>query len=156
MLRRSFALCNMRRTLCGLALGAALVAAAGCGGASSSSSGSGSKAILTIGTINYIDSLNPFVAYDAQAYNVFAMEYPQLVQYGPGLKLDGDWANSWTNSANVLVWTFHLIGGGKWSDGVPLTSRDAAWTINTILKYKSGATSLGAYALDGVKDATAP
>jgi len=156
MLRHSFALCNIRRILCGLACGAALIGAAGCGGTSSSSSGSGSQSILTIGTINYIDSLNPFVAYDAQAYNAFCMEYPQLVQYGPGLKLQGDWAKSWTHSANGLIWTFHLIAGGKWSDGVPLTSKDAAWTINTILKYKSGATSLGAYVLDGVKDATAP
>ena len=69
------------------------------------------------------------------------MEYPQLVQYGPGLKLEGDWAKSWTTSPDGLVWTFHLIPGGKWSDNVPLTAEDAVWTIETTLKYKAGATS---------------
>ena len=34
-----------------------------------------------MGTTYYIDSLNPFVAIDAQATNAFVMEYPQLVQY---------------------------------------------------------------------------
>ncbi len=68
----------------------------------------------------------------------------------------GDWAKSWTHSANGLVWTFHLRGGGKWSDKVPLTAEDAVWTIQTTLKYRSGATSYLASVLDGVSGASAP
>ena len=84
------------------------------------------------------------------------MVYPQLVQYGPGLKLEGDWAKSWTTSPDGLVWTFHLIPGGKWSDKVPLTAEDAVWTIQTLLKYKSGAASYLAGTLLGVSKAEAP
>jgi peptide/nickel transport system substrate-binding protein len=54
------------------------------------------------------------------------------------------------------VWTFHLRAGGKWSDKVPLTAEDAVWTIQTTLKYRSGATSYLASVLDGVSGASAP
>jgi peptide/nickel transport system substrate-binding protein len=84
------------------------------------------------------------------------MVFPQLVQYGPGLKLVGDWAKSWTHTPDGLVWTFHLRGGGKWSDGVPLTAKDAVWTIDTALRYRHGPTSYLAGILTGVKSASAP
>lgn len=136
---------------------AAIAVPASCGGSSSGGSGGGSK-ILRVGTVASIDSLNPFLAIDPQATNAFVMEYPQLVQYGPGVKIEGDWAKSWSRSPDGLVWTFHLRPGGKWSDGKPLTAEDAAWTGNTILKYADGPASLLASALDGVKsfEATDP
>jgi peptide/nickel transport system substrate-binding protein len=141
---------------------AALVAmtAAGCGTGVSSSSGSAGTVkkggILNIGTTDNIDSLNPFIAIESQAYNAFVMEYPQLVQYGPGIKLEGDWATSWKVSNGGRTYTFHLKPGGKWSDGVPLTAEDAAWTGNTIVKYKSGPSAVLAAALTHVKNMVAP
>jgi peptide/nickel transport system substrate-binding protein len=128
---------------------AILLAAAGCGGASSSSSGGGTTpgGILNVGTTSEIDSLNPFVAIESQAYNAFVMEYPQLVQYGPGLKIVGDWATKWETSADGKTWTFHLKPGGKWTDGKPLTAADAAWTGNTIIKYKDAGSAVLAPAL---------
>ena len=68
------------------------------------------------------------------------------MQYGPGAtgpKLEGDWATSWTTSSDGKTWTFKLKPGAKWSDGKPLTAEDAAWTGNTILKYKNGADCAG-------------
>ncbi len=144
-----------RRAIAALICVIVAVLAAGCGGGGAASAG-GSDGILKVGSTYNIDSLNPFVAYDAQAYNAFTMEYPQLVQYGPGLKLEGDWAKSWTQSSNGLVWTFHLIPGGKWSDGKPLTASDAVWTIETELKYKDGAASFLAGTLLGISKAEAP
>ena len=76
----------------------------GCGGSSSGStgaSGSGKDTILRIGTSYYIDSLSPLLAYEPQASNAFAMIYPQLVQYGPGLKIAPDWATSWERTATA-------------------------------------------------------
>ncbi len=126
----------------------AVLVAAGCGGGSASSGGSsGGKTVLRIGTTSYIDSLNPFVAIETQSYNAFVMIYPQLVQYGPGLKLEGDWATSWTTSADGKTWTFHLKPGGKWSDGKPLTAEDAAWTGNLVIKYQASTTAALAAAL---------
>ncbi len=85
------------RTVMGLALAAIVVTAAlGCSGGGSSSSdttagtttttaGASSSGVLRIGTVNYIDSLNPFNYIEAQATNAMIMIYPQLVQYGPGM-----------------------------------------------------------------------
>jgi peptide/nickel transport system substrate-binding protein len=109
-----------------------------------------------VGTVNTIDSLNPFTAIESQSYNAFVMEYPQLVQYGPGPKLEGDWATSWSHSADGKTWTFKLKPGGKWSDGKPLTAADAAWTGNTIIKYQASATAALAGALTHVTSMDAP
>ena len=100
-----------RRAVLALLAAALLATGASCGGSSGGGSGDGNQ-ILKVGTVAAIDSLNPFVAIDAQAYNVFVMEYPQLVQYGPGVKIEGDYAESWTHSQDGLVWTFHLHPGG--------------------------------------------
>ena len=82
---------------------AVVLAAAGCGGAGGSEggapAGSGGPVkkggILRVGTTSYIDSLNPFIGIESQSYNSYVMTYPQLVQYGPGLKIAPDWATSW-------------------------------------------------------------
>ena len=155
---------NARRLIVVAMLAAAVATAAGCGGGGAAPAGAGGSSggtvvkggILRVGTISYIDSLNPFVALLSQSYNAFVMEYPQLVQYGPGPKLEGDWATSWSHSPDGLTWTFHLKPGGKWSDGKPLTAADAAWTGNLIVKYAAGPTSLLAAALSHVKDMQAP
>jgi peptide/nickel transport system substrate-binding protein len=141
---------RVRSWIAGALAACVLLAAAGCGGGAASSGGgggSGGKTVLNVGTTSYIDSLNPFVAIEAQSYNAFVMIYPQLVQYGPGEKLIGDWATSWSQSTDGKTWTFHLKPGGKWSDGKPLTAADAAWTGNTIIKYQSGAAAALASAL---------
>src|SRR5690242_8355398 len=145
-----------RTMLMVLALLAAIGGGCGGSGSGSGTSGSGKNTILRIGTTYYIDSLNPLLAYEPQASNAFAMIYPQLVQYGPGLKIAPDWATSWEESKDGLTWTFHLKPGGKWSDGVPLTAEDAVWWVNTIFKYQNGATSYLAGELAGLKKIAAP
>lgn len=114
------------------------------------------KGVLTIGTTYYIDSLNPFVGIEPQSDTAYGMIFPQLVQYGPGLRMEGDWAKSWTLSDDGRRWTFHLRGDGRWSDGVPLTAQDGAWTLDTILRFESGATSYYAGTLQGLLHAYAP
>src|SRR6185312_11603357 len=150
-----------RRLIATTMLAAVVAISAGCGGGGAAPGGGNSGTvvkggILRVGTTNYIDSLNPFVAIESQSYNAFVMEYPQLVQYGPGEKLEGDWATSWTKTPDGLTWTFHLKPGGKWSDGKPLTAEDAAWTGNTIIKYQAGPTAAVAAALTHVTSMDAP
>src|SRR3954452_4327899 len=92
-----------------------------------------SSGVLRIGTVNYIDSLNPFHYIESQSTNAMIMIYPQLVQYAQSksdpnkLVLVGDWADSWDHSADGKDWTFHLKPDTKWSDGKPMTAEDAAW-----------------------------
>jgi peptide/nickel transport system substrate-binding protein len=42
-------------------------------------------------------------------------------------------AESWTTSSDGVTYTFKLRSGAVWSDGQPITSKDAAFTLNTIL-----------------------
>jgi peptide/nickel transport system substrate-binding protein len=111
--------------------------------------------ILRVGSTDHIDSLNPFVAFNAQAYVAFVMVYPVLVQYGPGYEFEGDWAESWETTPDGLVWTFK-VKPGEWSDGTPLTAEDGAWTCNTIVKYADGPAAALAPFLSHVKDCRAP
>jgi peptide/nickel transport system substrate-binding protein len=82
--------------------------------------------------------------------------YPFLVEYGPGLHLVPYFATSWGISGGGRTLTFHTRSGAKWSDGQPLTARDAAWTINTVVKYQSGPTASMAGPVTDVSGATAP
>ena len=96
---------------------------------------------LRLGTIEGIDSMNPFVGFNQDSYSTWFYVYPSLVQYDLSTyKFDPNYAKSWQTSSDGLTWTFHLVHGAKWSDGKPLTARDVAWTINTIIKFQSGPT----------------
>ena len=138
-----------------LAALALALCAGGCGGGGSA--GSAPQKVFAIGTVNRIDSLNPFVLTLPQAFYVADVVYPSLVSYaGPdGTKIVGDWASSWTTSSDGRTFTFKLRPG-SWSDGKPLTAADAVWTIKTELRYRNGATALVAAALAGIDQVSAP
>jgi peptide/nickel transport system substrate-binding protein len=127
-----------------IAAAAAALVLAACGGSSgSSSSGSAIKqgGVFRLGTSSTIDSLNPFIAFQSDAYTTFEYIYPTLVQYTPSLKIVENFARSWTTSPDGRTWTFTTQPNAKWSDGKPLTAADAAWTFSTILKFADGATT---------------
>jgi peptide/nickel transport system substrate-binding protein len=134
----------MRRSAKLLALCSAVaVLGVGCtGGGGTSNSTSGSSASgghLIIGTTSNIDTLNPFVTFQQNSYAAFEYIYPQLVQYNSQtFEFKPDFAQSWDQSSDHLTWTFHTVPNATWSDGQPLTANDAAWTMNTILKYGNG------------------
>lgn len=140
-----------------LAAGAAVVAlaVAACGGGSSGGQVK-EGGVFRLGTSSGIDSLNPFVAQQSDAYTTFEYIYPELVQYNPQLQFAPDFARSWQVSPDGLTWTFHTQPGAKWSDGKPLTAADAAWTFSTILKYQAGATANSAGYVAHMKSASAP
>ena len=156
-----------KRALLVIAVMALVIAVPACGGDGDSAEDTGTGktdgtpvkgGILRVGSINYIDSLNPFNYIESQAYQAMLMIYPQLVQYAQGddgLVIEGDWAESWETSPDGKDWAFKLKPGGEWSDGTPLTANDAAWTINTIIKYAAGPTAVAAPALAHVVSAEA-
>jgi len=141
-----------------LLLAASVVA--GCGGSKSSSSGTTGSVkeggTLRLGTSSRIDSLNPYVAFNQDAYSTFMYIYPFLVQYDKDLNFTPEFATKWETSKDGLTWTFHTVPNAKWSDGKPLTAEDAAWTINTDVKYQGtgGANTAGLIA--HIKSASAP
>jgi peptide/nickel transport system substrate-binding protein len=133
------------------------LAVTACGGSSGSGSGAAKQGgVFRLGTSSGIDSLNPFVALQSDAYTTFEYFYPELVQYNPQVQFAPDFAQSWQVSPDGLTWTFHTQPNAKWSDGKPLTAADAAWTYSTILKYQNGATANSAGYVAHMKSATAP
>jgi peptide/nickel transport system substrate-binding protein len=132
----------------------------GGGGAPTGSTGSGAVTeggVVRIGTATGIDSMNPFVAFNQDAFAAFEYVYPFLVQYdSKTLDFVEDFASKWETSSDQLTWTFHTIAGAKWSDGQPLTAADAAWTYNTILKFGNGPTAAFVGDFAHVKSITTP
>ena len=140
----------------------ALVAAAcsGGGGGRTTTSPSGQVkegGFLKLAGVDGIDSLNPYVGKNADAYAAFQYIYPYLVQfetdefdYGP------DFATSWETSKDGLTWTFHTVPDAKWSDGEPLTAEDVAFTFNTNIKFQDGPTGMTATSLASLVKVEAP
>ncbi len=67
-----------------------------------------------------------------------------------------DFARSWSSSKDGKTWTFKTVSGAKWSDGQPLTAADAAWTIDTDIKYKAGGAANAAGLIAHITRAEAP
>ena len=134
------------------------LAAAGCGGKSKSGAKGNVKqgGVLRLGTSSRIDSLNPFVAFNQDAYTTFMYVYPFLVQYDRQLHFAADFATKWEASADGKSWTFHTRSGAKWSDGKPLTAADAAWTINTDVAFQKGTAANAAGLVAHIAKATTP
>jgi len=130
------------------------LSAAGCGNGTAGSVKDGG--IFRLGSDSSIDSLNPFVAFQADAYTAFEYIYPSLVQYNPKLQIVPDFATSWQTSDGGKVWTFHTAPNADWSDGKPLTAADAAWTYSTILKFQNSATANSAGYVAHMVSAKAP
>src|SRR5207253_7405980 len=149
---------RVRRAALALLLVAALAAAAGCGGKSKSSSKGNVKegGVLRLGTSSRIDSLNPFVAFNQDAYTTFMYIYPFLVQYDRNLHFTADFATKWETSQDGKTWTFHTRPGAKWSDGKPLTAADAAFTINTDVTFQKTTAANAAGLVAHITKATAP
>ena len=144
-----------------LAVLATAILAAGLVGYATNASGSGASAkaggTFRLGTSSRIDSLNPYVAFNQDAYNTFEYVYPFLVQYDKtNRKFAPDFASSWKPSDGGKTWTFKTRSGAKWTDGQPLTAKDAAWTITTDLKYAAGGAANAAGLVAHIKSAKAP
>jgi len=88
------------------------------------------KSTVRIGWSNGPDSLNPGVAWLAEAYTIYELVYDSMYE----LNLDGTFrlslAESVSASDDGLVYTFKIKQGVKWHDGQPLTANDIAFTYN--------------------------
>jgi peptide/nickel transport system substrate-binding protein len=139
----------MRKVFVGAALALALVTAA-CGGDGGSSSttgvgGSGGPikegGTLRVAAYDGIDSMNPFIGVNDDSYATYEHIYPQLVQYDANQDFAPDFATSWSHSKDGTTWTFKTQPNALWSDGKPLTAADAAFTINTMIKFQDTVTA---------------
>ena len=125
------------------------------GGASSARQGG----VLRIGTIDPIASFNPYLALTIQSAVALNAVYPTLMQMsytrGEGYRPSPDLAESWTVSRDGRRVTFKLRDDARWSDGEPITAADAAWTLNTTIKFADGPTGQQSSYVEGMRKATA-
>jgi peptide/nickel transport system substrate-binding protein len=135
---------TMRKRWAGVGAIALLMVAIGVFASSAGSRSTKSGGTFRLGTSSGIDSLNPYVAFNQDAYATFQYIYPILVQYDKtNLKFAPLFARSWKSSKDGKTWTFTTQANAKWTDGKPLTAADAAWTINTDIKYQgTGAANI--------------
>jgi peptide/nickel transport system substrate-binding protein len=114
------------------------------------------RVTFKVGVLNDVDSLNPFIGVVTESREIRQTMYDTLTSTSvkdlspvPGL------ATKWTTTPDGLIWTFTIRSGVKWSDGVPLTAQDVAYTFNRLLKGSFEQLNYGSY-LANLATVTAP
>ncbi len=126
--------------------------------ATSSPAAAKEKVVFHVGMLGEgVDSLNPFLGFQAPSYEMWGLTYDYLTGYtmkdmspAPGL------ATSWKTSPDGKTWTFTVRSGVKFSDGVPLTAKDVAFTYDRILAKDSVEGTNWLSYLNGVTKVSAP
>lgn len=137
MVVRRFALAAISAVL---ALSIAVIAPA-TGVASAHAAG---PTVLRVGLTEDIDYLNPFLAEYSSSTDIGRLMYEFLTTYDPKNEHPVPaLAASWTHSADGTTWTYTIRSGAKWSDGQPITAKDAAFTFNLMMTNPVAATANG-------------
>ena len=96
----------------------------------------------------------PAFAETSNSRDVSSLLYRGLTRTGPDAKPAGELARSWTVDSAARTFTFHLRPGLRWSDGAPITSADAVYTLS-VLQSDADARSTAGQAWAGIT-ATSP
>ncbi|WP_246244238.1 ABC transporter substrate-binding protein [Amycolatopsis pithecellobii] len=113
-------------------------------------------AVLRVALVQDVDHLNPFLASFASSTMIGRLSWEFLTlpsaednTPSPGL------AESWTTSADKLTWTYRIRQDVHWSDGEPVTAKDAAFTFNRIITDDKAQEANGTY-VENFASVTAP
>lgn len=118
--------------------------------------GGGEEVVLRVGASDAFTIGNPFNQVSLTDARMRSYIHPFLVSYSPEGELIGSFAQDWTVSDDGLTYTFDTVEDARWSDGEPLTARDAAYTIDMVLRYRDGATARRAGQVAGITSVEAP
>ena len=92
----------------------------------------GTTTALRIGWAQDPQTLNPFVAYDEENYNVWSLTWDLLTNFSPDdLGPVPGIAESWEVSDDKRTVTYTLADR-NWSDGVPITSADVKYSLEVL------------------------
>ena len=139
----------------GIVWGMASALAASPAASPSSSSG---KVVLKLGWTQEPDNLNVFIGYQAECWEIWALNYDYLFSSGNSNQPILDLASAFPTQQNGGIspdgktWTIHIRSDAKFSDGVPVTAADVAFTYDYVIK-----NNMAQYTLDtaGIEKATA-
>jgi peptide/nickel transport system substrate-binding protein len=131
--------------LAGLAAAALLVGqpAGQFAGGSAQATDSSSTTTLNVLADTQMNTFNPFLTLGNAEFDVTGSIYPALTMLDNSGKPIPYLADSWTTSSDGLTWTFKIHPGLTWTDGQPLTAKDAAWTFNLIMHNATAAYANG-------------
>jgi peptide/nickel transport system substrate-binding protein len=108
--------------------------------------GAQEQKVLRAGVTQDLDSLNPFISITRIGTDLTRLSFEYLTTYDPkDYKPVPGLAESWETSPDGLTWTFKIRAGAKWSDGQPITAKDPAFTLNTMLTNETAATANGSF-----------
>lgn len=89
---------------------------------------------LRIGMIEPIDSLNPFIGINDNAYIFYGLVYDYLIAVDEDMHQKPNLAKSWCVVPDMLplgsVWQYNLTENATWHDGVPFTALDVKFTMD--------------------------
>ena len=92
------------------------------------------KTTLVIGIIEPIDSLNPFLGVNDNAYIFYGLVYDYLMSVDQDKNIKPNLATSWYIVPDQLpygsVWQYNLTRNATWHDGVLFDADDVVFTIN--------------------------
>lgn len=112
--------------------------------------------VLRVALTTGIDHLNPFTASLAASTQVGRFIYEFLtIPSADKAEASPALAESWTTSPDKLTWTFKIRQNAKWTDGQPVTAKDAAFTFNRMLSDETARTANGNYVAN-FQSVTAP
>lgn len=130
-------------------LAVALFVLAGCGAARHETG-----AVLHAGNGTEVQNLDPHVVSGVSEHRVLTALFEGLTELDPAtMQPVPAAAESWTQSPDGLLYTFHLRKEGRWSNGDPVTARDFVYSWRRILSPNLAAEY--AYLLYCLKNAKA-
>jgi len=110
----------------------------------SACSGGAQTSTVRIGWSNGPDSLNPGVAWLAEAYTIYELVYDSMYDLNLDSTFTLSLADSVERSDDGLVYTFKIKPGIKWHDGQPFTAKDIAFSY-TLYKAHDDFPTLNSY-----------
>jgi peptide/nickel transport system substrate-binding protein len=92
---------------------------------------------LVEASIGDISGLIPNITSDSSSQEIGGLIYSNLVRTDRNLRLEGELAEGWDISPDLLTITFHVRKGVRWHDGVELTAADVDFTYRYMIDPKT-------------------
>ncbi|GAB2998170.1 oligopeptide/dipeptide ABC transporter ATP-binding protein [Amycolatopsis acidiphila] len=128
---------NRRNRAAPILLAAALCLGTAACGIEPAAAGRGPGTVV-IDTANYPSTLDPGKQYDTDTYSVYRNIFDQLLRRDPKTNAVVPWLATAWRQTDPVTWRFTMRQGVTFSDGRPLTAKDAAFSVNRILDKKFG------------------
>jgi peptide/nickel transport system substrate-binding protein len=110
--------------------------------------------VLRVGTTQDLDAINPYKTALVVGYEVFALTYNLLTDFGENAEPIPGFADTWQRAADGHSVKFHIRTGMKWSDGQPANAQDACFSWGLAVDAVKAGKSIGLGYIDpNVKDA---